>query len=73
MAKIVDGIWEMSGPEEGDKIDRRVFVSCCDPDYDHYDIIEITKGTTSQRKRVAQRIANLLNKHDARMHARNDD
>lgn len=56
---MIDGPWEMSGPEEGDTIDQRVFV--CHPDYDGYEVIEITKGTTTQRKQVARRIVRALN------------
>lgn len=58
--------WEMSGPEEGDTVDLRVFISCADPEFD-YDIIEITEGTTAQRKTIARKVAALLNKGGARM------
>jgi hypothetical protein len=51
--------WEMSGPEEGDKCDQRVFVSLVTAD--SYDIIEITEGTVAKRKSIARRIAKLLN------------
>lgn len=47
----------MSGPEEGDT----VLVI----DDDGTELIEIREGTLRQRKALAHRIANLLNKADA--------
>lgn len=62
---MTDGSWEMSGPEEGDEVDQRVFVS--NVDHDDYDLIEITVGTVSQRKRIGRKVAELLNKGGARL------
>lgn len=53
--------FSMSGPEEGDKIDDTVLVI----DDDGTELIEIREGTLRQRKALAHRIANLLNKADA--------
>ena len=62
---MIDGPWEMSGPEEGDKVDQGVFVS--NHDHDDYDVIEITQGTMKQKKRAARQIAELLNTFTGRM------
>jgi hypothetical protein len=62
---MIDGPWEMSGPEEGDKVDRRVFVAHSDAD--GYEVIEITKGTLAQKKAAARQIADLLNTYEGRL------
>jgi hypothetical protein len=54
----VDGPWEMSGPEEGDSDDT---VLVCNNDADGYEVIEIKAGPLATRKRIARRIADLLN------------
>lgn len=55
--------WEVSAPEEGDTIDQTVLV--CNAESDGYEVIEIRAGTLAQRKRIAAKIAALLNEGDA--------
>lgn len=60
-----DGPWEMSGPEEGDKVDQSVFI--CHADFDGYEVIEITFGTAAMKKAAARKIVDILNRNEARM------
>lgn len=55
--------WEMSGPEEGDTIDQRVFV--CNHDFDGYEVIEIHHESLRKRKSIGRKIADLLNEASA--------
>ena len=57
--------WEMSGPEEGDTIDTRVFV--CNHQADGYEVIEIRGPSVTRNKTVARRIAALLNETNAEL------
>lgn len=59
-----EGPWEVSGPEEGDKCDTSVWV--CNAHADEWEVFEITEGTTAQKKRIANRIVDLMNKGGAR-------
>ena len=52
----------VSGPEEGDVIDDTVLIV----DAEGSELIEIQDGDLRQRKALAHRIANLLNKANAR-------
>jgi hypothetical protein len=54
----MDEMWFMSGPEEGDTIDMSVFV--CDQEGN--EVIEITQGSTAERKQIARKVCELLNK-----------
>lgn len=55
--------WEVSAPEEGDKIDQTVLV--CNSESDGYEVIKIRAGSLAKRKRIAAKIAALLNEGDA--------
>jgi hypothetical protein len=61
--KELDGPWEMSGPEEGDTIDQRVFV--CHNDALSYEVIEINHPSLRTRKSIGRKIAALLNQGQA--------
>ena len=54
--------YDVSGPEEGDVIDDTVLIT----DAEGNELIEIREGTLRQRKALAHRITNLLNKANAR-------
>ncbi|WP_378952146.1 hypothetical protein [Mesorhizobium sp. ANAO-SY3R2] len=60
--QVIDGPWEMSGPEEGDGDDT---VLVCNTDATQYEVIRITQGTLAKRKQIARRIAELLNEGKA--------
>jgi hypothetical protein len=53
----------MSGPEEGDTVDLRVFV--CNVNAPHYEVIEIVGGSTGRKKHKARLIAKWLNQGEA--------
>jgi hypothetical protein len=55
----IDGPWEISGPERDDS-DKTVFI--CNRNAPDYEVIHIKSGTVAERKRIASKIANLLNK-----------
>jgi hypothetical protein len=59
--------WEMSGPEEGDHVDRRVFVS--NVNAPGYDVIEIRAGSTARKKYLARLICKWLNTGEAILHS----
>lgn len=58
-------LWEMSGPEEGDKIDHTVLVCHTGEDLDRYEILRINAGNLRKRKSLGRRIAALLNEAEA--------
>lgn len=62
---MTDGPWEMSGPEEGDVVDQRVFI--CNVDFAGYEVIEITFGTVTMKKAAARKITEILNRNAAQL------
>ena len=58
----IDRPWEISGPE-GDDSDKTVFI--CNRNAPDYEVIHIRSGTVAERKRIANKIAYLLNKGKA--------
>jgi predicted transposase YbfD/YdcC len=60
-----DGPFSASFPEEGDEIDQSVFI--VHEDAVNWEVIEITRGSTAHKIKVAKKLALLLNRIGARL------
>ena len=58
--------WEMSGPQEGDVTEQRVFVCNVNPD-GPYEVIELCHGSVAKKKEAASKIVELLNRYHAKL------